>query len=88
LHPKPIKCIPVESCDNLRKWKCILGKCNDCPKAQFHHLEQSQMQMLTTLSDSNTTKITPNAPSTEFLNYVPRVVIDVRKKETQEQKLA
>jgi hypothetical protein len=47
LHPKPrnalnmIMCEPVESCDNLRKWKCVLGKCNDCPKAQFHPLELS-----------------------------------------------
>ena len=47
LHPKPqnaldmIMCEPVESCNNLRKWKCVLGKCNECPKAQFHLLEQS-----------------------------------------------
>ncbi len=47
LHPKPrnalnmIMCEPVESCDNLRKWKCVLGKCNECPKAQFHPLELS-----------------------------------------------
>lgn len=47
LYPKPrnaldmIMCQPVESCDNMRKWKCVLGKCNDCPKAQFHPLEDS-----------------------------------------------
>ena len=47
LHPKPrnaldmIMCLPVQTCKNMRQWKCVLGKCIDCPKAHFHRLEQS-----------------------------------------------
>ncbi len=48
LHSKPRNTLdmvmrkPVESFENLRKWKCVLGKCNNnCPKAQFHPFKQS-----------------------------------------------
>jgi hypothetical protein len=47
LQPKPrhtldmIMCKPVVACNNLTKWKCVLGKCMNCPKAHFHPFEQS-----------------------------------------------
>jgi hypothetical protein len=44
------------------------------------------MKMLTMLSDSNTTKITQNAPSTEFLKYVQRNVINVRGRREHKNK--